>query len=86
MQVTNHTVNEQGLREIKQFLAANYKLGGEHFTRDMILVWAASAEAHLADGNPATIEIPAWDSVSGHAELYEVSDDGLDAETVEIDE
>lgn len=86
MMVTNYSINETGLREISEFLAARHKLGGEHFTRDMILAWAADAEAHLANGNPATIEIPAWDSVSGHAEVYEISGNGLDAETVEIDE
>lgn len=45
MQVTTYTVNEQGLNEIKEFLAANHKKGGDHFTRDML---------QASPGRPAT--------------------------------
>lgn len=86
MQVTNYSVNEQGLNEIKEFLAGNHKKGGDHFTRDMLLAWAADAEFQLAEGNPATIEIKSWDSIHGRTQEFTISDAGFDAETVEIDE
>lgn len=86
MQVTNFTVNEQGLDEIKEFLAANHKKGGDHFTRDMLRAWAADAEFHLAESNQATIEIKSWDSIHGYTQEFTISDAGLDAEVVEIDE
>lgn len=86
MQVTTYTVNEQGLNEIKKFLAANHKKGGDHFDRDMLLAWAADAEFQLSEGNPATIEIKSWDSIHGYTQEYRISYAGLDAQVVEIDE
>ena len=86
MQATTYTVNEQGLDEIKKFLAANHKKGGDHFDRDMLLAWAADAEFQLAEGNPATIEIRSWDSIHGYTQEYCISDAGLDAQVVEVDE
>lgn len=85
-QFTNYTVNEQGLNEIKEFLAANHKRGGDHFDRDMLTAWAADAEFQLAEGNPATIEIKSFDSIHGRTQEFTISDAGLDAETVEIEE
>lgn len=81
-----YTVNAAGLAEIKEFLAANHRLGGDHFTDDMLQAWAADAEFQLAEGNSATIEIKSWDSVRGAAVEYTISDAGLDTETIEIDE
>jgi len=86
MQVTYYTVNEQGLKEIKEFLADNHKKGGAHFDRDMLLAWAADAEAQLGEGNPARIEIMSADSIDGRTVEFTISDSGLDAETVEIEE
>ena len=86
MKYTTYTVNEQGLNEIKGFLEANHKKGDNHFDRDMLLAWAADAEFQLSEGNPATIEIKSWDSIHGRTQELTISDDGLDAETVEIDE
>ena len=86
MQVTTYTVNEQGLNEIKEFLADNHRLGGEHFDREMLLAWAADAERHLDENGRATIEIKSWDSVHGYTQEYRISDAGLDAQVVEIDE
>ena len=84
MQVTTYTVNEQGLNEIKEFLAANHKKGGDHFTRDMLQAWAADAEFQLSEGNSATIEIKSWDSIHGYTQEYRISDAGLDAESLAI--
>lgn len=86
MNTTTYTVNERGLNEIKEFLAANHKLGGNHFTRDMLLAWAADAEFQLAEGNPASIEIKSWDSIHGRAQEFTISAAGLDAEVIETDE
>lgn len=86
MQVTNYTVNEQGLNEIKEFLADNHKKGGDHFDRAMLFAWAADAEFQLAEGNPATIEIKSWESIHGRTQEFTISDAGLGAETVEIEE
>lgn len=76
---TNRTVNATGLAEIAAFLAAHHKLGGEHFTPDMLRAWAADAEFQLAEGNTPSIEIKSWDAVSGHTETFTVSDTGIDA-------
>lgn len=86
MKVKNYTVNEQGINEIKEFLKENHKNGGEHFTQSMLHAWAAKAEFQLAEGNPAMIEIKAWDSVHGYTQEYRISEAGLDCEEVEIDE
>ncbi len=83
---TQYSVNEQGLNEIKEFLTDNHKKGGDHFDRNMLLAWAADAEFQLSEGNPATIEIKSFDSIHGHTQEFTISDAGLDAETVELEE
>ena len=85
MKYTNYSVNESGLNEIKEFLAENHKLGGDHFTRDMLRAWAAAAEFQLGEGNSATIEIRSWDSIHGRTQEFTISDAGLDSEEIEID-
>lgn len=75
-QATN--VNAQGVQELAAFLAKNHKLGGEHFTPEMLRAWASAAEFQLSEGNGAGIEIPARDSVKSYAVEFSVSDDGLD--------
>lgn len=86
MKATLYSVNEQGLNEIKEFLADNHKKGGDHFTRDMLRAWAADAEFQLSEGNPAIIELASWDSIHGRTQTFTISDAGLDAEEIEIDE
>lgn len=82
---TVRTVNDQGMREIREFLAANHKLGA-NFTPDMIAAWASDADFQLAEGNPAAIEIPARDSVTGRpVELY-ISPEGLNEYEIEMGE
>ena len=85
MKVKQYTVNEAGMQEIRQFLAEHHKRGRDYFSNDEIFAWAADAEFQLGEGNPACIEIRAWDSTSGHTEEYTISDAGLDVEMVEID-
>jgi len=86
MKAKQYSVNEQGLNEIKEFLASNHKKGGDHFTREMIQAWAADAEFQLGEGNPAMIEIRSFDAVSGHTETFTLSDAGLDCAEIEIEE
>ena len=86
MQTTTYPVNEMGLAEIREFLARNHKLGGGHFDAGMIRAWAQDAEFQLGEGNDATIEIRGADSVTGSPVCYTISDDGLDAETVEVED
>lgn len=86
MQATIKTVNAAGLAEIASFLAGNHKLGGEHFTPDMLRAWAADAEFSLAEGNGAVIELAARDSLHGVTQTFEISAAGLDSQNVEIDE
>ena len=71
-------VNEKGLKEIHGILAANHRLGGDHFDRAMLLAWAADVERHLDDGNGAYIEIRASDTVSGHAETHDLSPESIE--------
>ena len=85
MQATIKTVNATGLREIHAFLADNDRKGGEHFNADMLRAWAAEAEFSLMNGNDASIELRAWDSVYGRTQTFTISDAGLDSEHVEID-
>lgn len=83
---TQYSVNSIGKQEIREFLAEHHKLGGDHFTDSMIDAWAADAEFQLAEGNPAMIEIRSFESVSGHTSTFTISDAGLDAEQIEIEE
>jgi len=86
MHVQISTINTAGLAEIHAFLAANHKKGGGHFTPDMLRAWAEDAEIQLGGGNPPTIEIKSWDSVSGATVEFTVSDAGVDVQLVEIGE
>ena len=77
------TVNNQGIDEIRQFLADNHKKG-DNFTRDMLLAWANEAEFSLSEGNDAVIEIKSWDSIRGRTQTYTISAAGLDCVEIEI--
>ena len=86
MLVAIHTINSVGIAEIQAFLAERHKLGGDHFTPEMLRAWADDAEFQLSEGNTPTIEINSWDAVSGHTEVYTVSNYGLDSTSVEVDD
>lgn len=85
MKITMKVVNQQGLVEIREFLAANHKKG-DNFTPGMIQAWARDADFQLAEGNPASIEIRACDSIHGRTQELRISDEGLDSVGVDIDE
>ena len=86
MKATIYSVNSHGLAEIKCFLAANHKKGGDYFNDEMLRAWAEDAEFQLREGNTPTVEIRASDCVHGRTADYTLSDAGLDCETVKIDE
>ncbi|MCW5320577.1 hypothetical protein D5039_05075 [Verminephrobacter aporrectodeae subsp. tuberculatae] len=86
MQATIQTVNATGLQEIHTFLAENHRLGGDHFNPAMLRAWAAQAEHHIAQGNGASIELDARDSVHGVTQVFDISEAGIDTEHVEIEE
>ena len=77
------TVNQQGLKEIEEFLARNHKRG-KQFTREMLLAWAADADFQLSEGNSASIEIRASESIHNRTQEFTISPAGLDA--VEFEE
>ena len=86
MQAALKTINTNGLKEIHVFLASNHKHGSDHFNDAMLRAWAVDAEFSLAEGNDASIEIKATDSIHGRTQTFTVSDAGIDAQMVEIDE
>lgn len=81
-----YTVNEEGLDEIHTFLSEKHKLDGTHFNRSMLQAWAQDAEFQLSEGNPASVEIRAFDAVSGHTEEYTISPAGLDFKLITVEE
>jgi len=85
--MTTYTVNANGLAQIAKFLRNNHKKGEMIADNaDMLRAWAQDAEFQLGAGNPASIEIRSYDSVHGYAQTFDISDEGLDAEEIEIDE
>jgi hypothetical protein len=85
MQAAIRTINTIGIQEIESFLAFHHKKG-HHFSQEQLRAWAADAEFQMDEGNTPTIEIPAWDSQSGHTETFTISDAGVDTQMVEIEE
>lgn len=78
-QHTNKTINQTGLDEIKAFLAKNHK-HGKSLDLEMLYAWASDAEYQISIGNPPCIELKAWQSVSGAAIEFQVSESGIDTE------
>ena len=76
-------LNEHGLKEIREFLVENHK-NGEWFADDLPDVtkalhgYAQEAERQIGFGNPPSIELKAWETVTGHTQEFRISDAGLD--------
>ena len=77
MKYKTYTVNSRGIEEIRQFLKENHKR--PEFTDEMLNAWAQEAEFQLGEGNKASIELKARDSIHGTTQEYYISDAGLDA-------
>ena len=83
--ITIQTVNETGLSEIREFLQKTH-IQGESVGfdgRDLLRAWAEDAEFQMGEGNPPTIEIRSWDSLTGRTETYTISDEGISTEIVD---
>ena len=80
------TVNNVGLTEIWNFLAANHKEGGDHFNHEMLTAYAKEAEFQVSEGNPPCIELRSWESISNTTIEFQISAAGIDSEMIEIDE
>lgn len=85
MQVVNHIVNETGLAEIRSFLSEYHRLGGAHFTHEMLLAWAADAERHADEGLDPYIELRSFDNIQGFSRTFTVSSKGVDARVTDIE-
>lgn len=73
------TINEIGLGEIACILRLHHKDGvAKSLSESGLRAWAAEAEEHMANGNPPSIEIPAWASLTGATLEFTISDDGVD--------
>lgn len=83
MKIVTYRINEQGLREIEDFLKDNHKLGNQ-MDRSNLLAWALEAERQADQGNPPSIEIKSWDSVYGRTQEFTLSSDGFDVEVEDI--
>lgn len=70
-----YRINAEGLAQIEKFLGTYHKK--QTFTAPQLRAWAADAEFQLDEGNPATIEIRGWDSVTGHTQTFTVSANGI---------
>lgn len=74
------TINEQGLDEIKRFLATYHRLGADNLTLAQMEDWAyEAAQAYEATGE-AAIELKAWDCVLGCPKELVLNEAGLDFE------
>jgi len=71
-------VTEKGLSEIHEILAQYHKLGGDHFTPDMLHAWAEKVEYQANEGNTPSFEIRAHDCVRGHVMEFSLSDDAIE--------
>ncbi len=81
MNATYRTINNTGRAEIAAFLAKYHKRPAEQ----RINAWVDAAEANMANNGSeiATIEIPAFDAVSGHVESLTLEGDALTAHEVQ---
>lgn len=76
-------INTNGLQQIRAGLAEHHKLGGEHFTDDMLYAWASSIEASWLPGDAPAFEIASWDSLTGRPKAVFITPEGYDIEEIE---
>ena len=75
-----NTVNEQGLKDIRDYLSELHKQ--EVFTDDEVLALAEEIEDSLNDNGHPMFVIAAVDSKSGVEEICYIDDEGYDIEYV----
>ena len=75
-----NTINSTGINDIANFLLKNHKRGKRISKIPVVLrAWAAEAEFSASEGNDASIEIKACDSLYGRTQTFTVGSDGWDA-------
>ena len=82
--ITIQTVNEIGLKEIREFLRKTH-IKGETIGfdgPDLLRAWAEEAEFQMGEGNPPSIEILSCNSLTGKTETYTISEAGISTEVV----
>jgi hypothetical protein len=84
---TQRSVNAKGIAQIAAFLLENHKRGNS-ISKDAgcLGAWANDVDFSLSEGNDASLEIRAFDSIHGRTQTFTISADGLDSCEVEIDE
>ena len=70
-------INDRGIQEIYNFLSERSKMEKDHFTHSMLQAWANDAEFQLSEGNPPSIELKSWETVSGKTEEMTISSAGV---------
>jgi DNA-binding PadR family transcriptional regulator len=73
-----YIINENGLKQLADFLRANHKRG--EIIADspkMLRAWADCAEFSLTEGNGASVEIRSFESVHGMTQDFTITDEGL---------
>ncbi len=80
------TINQNGIKQIHDFLGRRHRLGYDHFDASMLRAWAADAEFQMREGNSPTIELPSYVSTTGATVTFTVSPEGIDVEEVADDE
>ena len=76
----NATINEQGLEEIKRFLATYHVAGADSLTLSQLEDWAYDAEQSYADTGVAAIALKPWDCVLGVAKELQLNESGINLE------
>ena len=83
MQITIQTINAAGLKEIAEFLRESSTISNPG--ADQIAAFARDAEFQLAEGNGASIELAARQSLTNRPVTFTVSDAGIDTLMQEIE-
>lgn len=75
------TVNQNGLKAIRTFLEISHVVC--EFSDSMIAAWASDIENSWAEGNGPCFEIPARYSLTGHPQIFCLSESSFDTYEVE---
>jgi hypothetical protein len=85
------TINATGVEEIRAFLVANHNKPelyerADSISMRMLRAWAQEAEFSLGEGNDASIELKARDSIHGRTQTFTISASGVDSVEFDSDE
>lgn len=81
-----YTVNNNGLKQIKDILTKNHaNFQNREPTHSELSAWASDVEDSLNNGNGACFEILNWSTVAGGTKEFTITSEGYDAEEVNED-